>query len=141
VKAVSVNVLYDCHLSEVMGYPERNYCFRRSNDALLMWEGYFNDLMTAMWSLYGWKFDPDEPASPNFDQVPLLRAWNEGTIGKVDPQNVGELEATIRAFRAAVAELARRAPDRSDSARHGAALAEFMEQAVFAGQSVTVQER
>ena len=31
----NMNVVYDCHIREVMGYAERGYCFLRGDDALL----------------------------------------------------------------------------------------------------------
>jgi hypothetical protein len=136
-----VNVVYDCHIPEVMGYPERGYCFRRGGDALLMWDGYFSDLMDGMWRVYGWEFDPDEPDRPQLGQVPLLRAWNEqGWIGTDGPLPITELPATVRAFRDAVAELRRAGPNLAESPQHGEALAAFLEQAVAAGQAVSVEE-
>jgi hypothetical protein len=136
-----VNVVYNCHIPEIMGYPERGYCFRRDGDAFLMWEGYFSDLMHAMWTVYGWEPNPDDPDHPNLGQVPLLREWNEqGWIGSDLPYSIPELPAAVRAVRTAVAELARVGPNLAESLQHGEALAVFLEQAVAARQSVSVEE-
>ena len=136
-----MNVVYDCHIPEVMGYAERGYCFRRGEDALLMWEGYFSDLMHAMWTLYGWEPDLDEPSAPNLGQVPLLREWNEeGWMGTDGPLLITGLGATANAFREAVAELRRAGLNLAESPQHGEALAGFLEQAVATGQAVSVEE-
>ena len=137
-----MNVVYDCHIPEMMGYAERGNCFRRGDDALLLWDGYFSDLMSGMWSVYGYEFDPDEPSHPHLDQVPLLREWNEqGTIGTHGPLLIAELPATARAFRDAVAELRRVGPNWAESPQHGEALATFLEQAVGACLVVSVEEQ
>jgi hypothetical protein len=135
-------VVFDCHIPEVMGYAERGDCFRRGDDILVMWDGYFRDLMSGMWTVYGWDFDPDQPDHPHLDQVPLLREWNEqGRIGTHGPLPIGNLPATARAFRDAVAELRRGGPGLAESPQHGEAPAEFLEQAVAAGRAVSVEEQ
>lgn len=135
-----MNVVYDCHIPEVMGYAERGYCFRRGNDALLMWEGYFNDLMHAMWKVYGWEYNPDDPRHPHLDQVPLLREWNAGWIGSEGPLTIPELSATAWAFRDAVKKLECTGPNLAESPRHGEVLADFLEQATATGQPVSIEE-
>jgi hypothetical protein len=142
-KAVrQVNVVYNCHIPEVMGYAERGYCFRRGDDALFLWDGYFSDLMSGMWRVYGYEFDPDEPSHPHLDLVPMLREWNEqGTIGAHGPLLIAELPATARAFRDTVAELRRAGAKLADSPQHGEALAAFLERAAGACLMVTVEER
>lgn len=137
-----MNVVYDCHIPEILGYYERGYRFLRGDDALIMWDGYFEDLMSGMWTVYGYEFDSDEPDHPNLEQVPLLRAWNEqGWIGTDGPLPIAELPATARAFRDAVAELRRRGPNLAESPRHGEALADFLEQAAATGRTVSVEEQ
>jgi hypothetical protein len=133
--------MYNRHVSEVMGYPERGYCFRRGEDVFLMWDGYFDDLMRAMWTLYGYEPDPDDPDHPNLGQVPLLREWNEQSwIGTRGPFQIAELPATVHAVRDAVTELGRRGPNIAESPQHGEALATYLEQAVATGQAVSVEE-
>src|SRR5688572_17490201 len=113
-----------------MGYAERGYCFRRSDDALLMWDGYFSELMHGMWTVYGWELDPAESDHPNLEQLPLLREWNEqGWIGTDAPLVIAELSATAQAFRAAAVELRRVGPNLPKSPEHGEALAAFLAQA------------
>lgn len=137
-----MNVVYDCHIREVMGSPECGYCFRCGDDALLMWSGYFEDLMHGMWTVYGWEFDADKPDHPHLDQVPLLRSWNEASaIGTNGPLPIAELPATARAFRDVIEELQRAGPNLAESPRHGEALAEFLERAVVAGQPVSIEEQ
>jgi hypothetical protein len=135
-----LNVVYDCRIPEVMGYPERGYCFCRGGDALLMWSGYFSDLMYGMWALYGWESDPDDPDHPCLDQVPLLREWSEHWIGTHGPLPIAELPTTARAFRDAMTELQRAGPNHAESLEHGEALAAFLEQAVADGLPVSVEE-
>ena len=137
-----MNVVYDCHIPEMMGYAERGYCFRRGDDALIMWDGYFSDLMRGMWSVYGWELDPDEQGHPHMGQVPLLREWSEkGCVGTNGQLAIAELSATARAFREAVAELRHASHNLAESPQHGEALAAFLEQAVAAGQAVNVEEQ
>lgn len=135
-----MNVVYDCHIPQVMGYPEPGYCFLRGDNALLMWEGFFSDLMRGMWAVYGLEFDPDEPDHPHIDQVPLLREWN--ALGEIDggPRSVAEVRATARAIREAVAELRRVGSNLAETPRHGEALAAFLELAAKDGQTVQVRE-
>ncbi len=134
-----MNVVYDCHIPEMLGYPERGYCFRRGGDAFLVWDGYFNDLMHAMWAVYGWEPGADDPAHPHLGLVPLLRRWNEGEIGRA-PLLIPELPATARALKDACVELRRVGPNLAESPQHGEALAAFLELAVATGQSVSVEE-
>src|SRR5262245_28376362 len=124
VRRLALNVVYDCHIPEVMGYPEQGYCFRRGDEVLLMWSGYFNDLMQAMWTVYGWLPDAMDAESPNLDQVPFLRQWNEQ--GEIGPEPLLITEVAVRAFSAAVAELKRVGSNLPDSARHGEALVGFL---------------
>ncbi len=106
-----------------------------------MWEGYFSDLMNAMWVVYGWEFNPEEPNRPNLGQVPLLRDWNEGhLIGAHGPSWIADLPAIASAVRDAVCELRRVGPNLRDSQQHGEALAGFLEQAVASAQSVSIEE-
>jgi len=136
-----LNVVYDCRIREVMGYPEPGYCFRRGDDAFLMWSGYLNNLMEGMWEIYGCEFDPDDPEHPHLGQVPLLQTWNETNyIGSHGPLTIMELPATARAFREARAELRQAGPNLFDSLRHGEALATFLEIAVKTKQAVSVEE-
>lgn len=136
-----MNVVYDCHIREIMGYPERGYCFRRGDDALLIWDGYFSDLMSGMWKVYGYVFDPDEPDHPHLDQVPLLVEWNErGWFGKDGPLPIQDPPAAARAFRDAVARLRRVGTNLPESPQHGEALAAFLEQAAASGLPVGVEE-
>jgi hypothetical protein len=135
-----VNVVYNCHIPDVMGYPERGYCFCSGNDAFLMWDGYLSDLMYAMWRVYGWEPDPDDPAHPHLDQVPLLREWNENGLKCTHgPMTIAELKATARAVRDAQAELNRAGPNLAESPRHGDALAAFLEQAAASDREVSVE--
>jgi hypothetical protein len=73
--------------------------------------------------------------------VPLLRKWNESSIGRAGPLPIAAMEATAKAFRAAVVELRRAGPNLAESPQHGEALVAFLEQAVAAGQPVTVEEK
>jgi hypothetical protein len=135
-----MQIVYDCHVREVMGYPQRGYCFRRGDDALLMGDGYFSDIMHAMWRIYGWESDPDEPDQPNLLQVPFLREWNAHGVGTHGPIQIAELATTAQAFRCAVAELRRTGSHLAESPQHGEALADFFEQAVGTDQSVSIEE-
>jgi hypothetical protein len=123
-----------------MGHPERGYCFRRGGDALLMWDGYFSDLMRSMWRVYGWEADPDDAGHAHVDQVPLLQEWNEGLIGTHRLLLIAELPAMVKALHAAVADLRRAGPNLAESPQHGEALIAFLEGAVAAGQAVSVEE-
>jgi hypothetical protein len=136
-----MNVVYNCHIPEVMGYPEQGYCFRRGDEAFLMWRGYFDDLMRAMWTVYAYDPDPEGPDGPNISQVPLLREWNEeSVVGAYAPFLVSDPGRMALAFQAAVAALGRTGPCLKDSSTHGEALAGFLAQAAVAGLSVSVEE-
>jgi hypothetical protein len=135
-----VNVVYNCHIPETMGYPERGYCFHHAENGFLMWKCYFDDLMRAMWRVYGWEFHPDEPDHPHLLQVPLLRDWNEGGISADGPTPIEAVAATAHAFRDALAELRRSGPELAESVEHGEALAAFLEQANATAQSVSIEE-
>ncbi|MBA4189501.1 MAG: hypothetical protein C0467_16050 [Planctomycetaceae bacterium] len=135
-----MNVVYNCHIPEVMGYPEKGYCFSRGEDAFLMWGGYFYDLMQAMWTVYGRELDAERPDAPNLTQVPILAEWNTGNIGSSAPFLLSEPGKMAIAFREAVAALGRAQPHLEESPIHGVALAEFLEQAATAGQWVCLEE-
>ena len=123
-----MKVVYNCHIPEVMGYANRGYCFRRGDEAFLIWEGYFSDLM-AMWSVY-WV---------NLTQVPLLGDWNDQRIAD-GPVSFKELPATVRAFRESVDELRKTGGMLDESPQHGDFLVNFLEEASEKGQSVSVEE-
>ena len=135
-----MNIVYNCHIPEVMGYPERGYCFRRGDDAFLMWGGYFYDLMQAMWTVYGYVLDPERPYGPNFREVPLLQAWNEGGVGADTPFIVFDPGTLAHAYRSAVAALGQRGPCLEGSSIHGEALVGFLTQAASDGLAVSVEE-
>ena len=97
--------------------------------------------MHAMWTIYGLVPDPDDPSRPNFNQVPLLREWNEQHwIGSYAPLQIMDVPATARAFREAVFEMGRSGSNLAESPAHGEALAAFLERANASGQMVRIEE-